>query len=57
MVKGEEFWKIFVETQEKCDKQCSNCEMYLAHKKRCLHESMASWRKWVDKKRGGKNNE
>ena len=58
MVKGEAFWNLYLETQKSCDKQCHKCEMYLDHKKRCLHESLQAWEKWNKKKKEiGWNNE
>ena len=51
MVKGDAFWKLYLDTQKSCDKQCDKCEMYLDYKKRCLHESLKSWEQWNKKQK------
>lgn len=46
MVKGDAFWNLYLKTKDSCDKKCANCEMFLIHKNRCLHESEKAWKEW-----------
>ena len=51
MVKGDEFWKLYLDTQESCDNQCDKCVMYIKYKNRCLHESLKAWEEWNKKEK------
>lgn len=48
MVTGKEYIKLYKKIeQEGCDKNCSNCELFLKDRNECVFTAREKWKKWT----------
>lgn len=45
---GKELRQLYLKVQEQgCDRNCSNCELYLTSRNECIFEAKKKWEKWT----------
>ena len=42
----EELLETWIQTEERCDKDCEHCDMFLPNDDMCFHEWHKKWQKW-----------